>query len=150
MPTSSCTEGCSIKCPVQGIIIFKGLQFLSTRVALRHYMILKRPVNQQRISTSVAAASMRQGSVLNLGTGSGQDLCSCHTGYRDTGILVSSVVRPNCLAQCRGHAQPRAPNAKATGPVCKLTEPATSSQGWLGERRPMVSMPENHLKEGAH
>lgn len=113
-------------------------------------MILKRPVNQQRISTSVAAAPMRQGSILNLGTGSGQDLCSCHTGYRDTGILVSSVVRPNCLAQCLGHAQLRAPNAKATGPVCKLTEPATSSQGWLGERRPMVSMLENHLKEGAH
>lgn len=46
-----------MKCPVQGIIIFKGLEFLSTRVALRHYTILKRLLNQQRISTCVVAVS---------------------------------------------------------------------------------------------
>lgn len=52
---SSCTGNRSIKCPVQRIIIFKGLQFFSTRVAFRHYTILKRFPNQQRISTSVVA-----------------------------------------------------------------------------------------------
>lgn len=51
------TGSCSLTCPARGIIIFKGLQFLSTRVALRHYTILKRLLNQQRISTSVVAAS---------------------------------------------------------------------------------------------
>ena len=53
----SCTGSCSLTCPARGIIIFKGLQFFSTRVALRHYTILKRLLNQQRISTSVVAAS---------------------------------------------------------------------------------------------
>ena len=47
----------STKCPVQGIIIFKGSQFLSTRVTLRHYMFLKRLLDQQRISTDTVAAS---------------------------------------------------------------------------------------------
>lgn len=47
----------SIKCPVQGIIVVKGSQFFSTRVTLRHYMILKRLPDQQRISTNMGAAS---------------------------------------------------------------------------------------------
>lgn len=56
VPKSSGTGDSSIKCPVQGIITFKGLEFLlSTRVALRHYTILKRLLNQQRISTGMVA-----------------------------------------------------------------------------------------------
>lgn len=54
---SSHTGDCSTKCPVQGIIIFKGLQFFSARVALRHYTILKRLPNQQRMSMSVVVVS---------------------------------------------------------------------------------------------
>lgn len=40
-----------------GIILFKRLQFPSTRVAPRHHKILKRLLNQRGISTSVAALS---------------------------------------------------------------------------------------------
>lgn len=75
VPTSLCTGGRSVKCPVQGIIIFKGLQSFSARVAPRHYMILTRLPNQQRISTSVAVVASggsppcsKSSSILNLGT----------------------------------------------------------------------------------
>lgn len=55
VPTSSCTGDRTAEYPVQGIMIFEGLQFLSTRVALRPYTVLKRLLNQQRISTSLVA-----------------------------------------------------------------------------------------------
>lgn len=94
VPGSSRTAGCSFTCPVWGIITFKGLQFLSTRVARRHYTILERLLNQQRISTSAVAAasggSPRGGKprIPAWGLAQGLILCSCITQDEGGGGLV--------------------------------------------------------------
>lgn len=136
VPTSSCTGDRAIKYPVRGIIIFKGLQFLSTRVALRHYTSLKRLLNQQRISASAVAvrvaALMRQGSLLKLGMilYCGSLLPSHRTkGHRNPCVLTDSS-QP-CLALCRGHTRPGAWGPEGSKPqvaICKSTGPTTSSQ----------------------
>lgn len=138
VPTSSRTGDCAPKYPVWGIMIFEGLQFLSTRVALRHYTILKRLLNQQRISTSMVAvrvaALMRQGSILNWG----MVLCSCHTGPRDAGIPVSSqslaIVAWHCAVGAHTAWSPKC--SKPQGPICKSTgPPPLSSSGEVGEKQ---------------
>lgn len=129
VPTSLRTGDRAIKYPVRGIIIFKGLQFLSTRVALRHYTILKRLLNQQRISTSAVARRvavlMRHGSLLKLGT----VLCRRHTGQGDPGslrphgfflMLPGTVLWPHTAWRPKG--------SEPQGPVCKSTGTTTSSQ----------------------
>lgn len=132
-PTSSCTKDSSIKCPAQGIIIFKGFQFLSTRVALRHYVILKRLLDQQRISTAMVAAGTaalteRQGSILNSGTAQGLVLCPVTQGKGRQRFLCLRGFSQCCSAQCREHTRPGDPTAQShRGPVCKLTGTTSSS-----------------------
>lgn len=102
------TGSCSLRVQQGGLLYFKGLQFLSTRVALRHYDP-EEASKSTRISTSVVAASeaalRRQASNLSWRPAQGLVLCSHATGDWDP--CVSLVLPSGAWHRAMGTCRPR-------------------------------------------